>query len=165
MIPFEFTIKGPPISKQAKSASRNRWKAAVAAQASAKIHTGDTPTNDDVAIKITYYYEGDTPDVDNIIKPIQGDCRDLAPKGIADRVLMGYIGNTHHYLDVALNALKEEGGVIHYHESVPDKLKFIRPVERVKKVAEGHKVEILNRKIIKTYSPGVFHVVVDAWVH
>lgn len=103
--------------------------------------------------------------VADIIKPIQGDCRDLAPKGIADRVLMGYIGNTHHYLDVALNALKEEGGVIHYHESVPDKLKFIRPVERVKKVAEGHKVEILNRKIIKTYSPGVFHVVVDAWVH
>lgn len=103
--------------------------------------------------------------VADIIKPIQGDCRDLAPKGIADRVLMGYIGNTHHYLDVALNALKEEGGVIHYHESVPDKLKFIRPVERVKKVADGHKVEILNRKIIKTYSPGVFHVVVDAWVH
>jgi hypothetical protein len=29
------------------------------------------PTNDEVAIKITYYYEGNTPDVDNIIKPIQ----------------------------------------------------------------------------------------------
>lgn len=71
MIPFEFTIKGPPISQQAKSPSRNRWKAAVAAAASAKVQAGDTPTNDDVAIKITYYYEGDTPDVDNIIKPIQ----------------------------------------------------------------------------------------------
>lgn len=71
MIPFEFTIKGPPISHQAKSASRNRWKAAVAAAASAKVQAGDTPTNYDVAIKITYYYEGDAPDVDNIIKPIQ----------------------------------------------------------------------------------------------
>jgi Holliday junction resolvase RusA-like endonuclease len=71
MILFEFTIKGPPLSQQAKSASRNRWKTAVAAAASAKVHAGDTPTNADVAIKITYYYEGDTPDVDNIIKPIQ----------------------------------------------------------------------------------------------
>jgi Holliday junction resolvase RusA-like endonuclease len=26
---------------------------------------------DDVALSITYYYDGDTPDVDNIIKPIQ----------------------------------------------------------------------------------------------
>ncbi|MFC3193197.1 RusA family crossover junction endodeoxyribonuclease [Marinicella sediminis] len=71
MIPFEFTIKGPPISHQAKSKSKNRWKTAVAAAAKAKIKQGDVPTIDEVAIRITYYYEGDTPDVDNIIKPIQ----------------------------------------------------------------------------------------------
>lgn len=29
------------------------------------------PANDPVQITITYYYEGDSPDVDNIIKPIQ----------------------------------------------------------------------------------------------
>jgi Holliday junction resolvase RusA-like endonuclease len=71
MIPFEFTIKGPPISHQASSSSRNRWKSAVAAAAIAKVRSVDSPMSDDVAIKITYYYEGDTPDVDNIIKPIQ----------------------------------------------------------------------------------------------
>ncbi len=71
MIPFEFTIKGPPISHQAKSTSKRRWKAAVAAAATTKVNPGDVPTADDVAIRITYYYEGDTPDVDNIIKPIQ----------------------------------------------------------------------------------------------
>lgn len=71
MIPFEFTIKGPPISHQAKSTSRRRWQTAVAAAASAKVQNGDTPISDNVAIKITYYFEGDTPDVDNIIKPIQ----------------------------------------------------------------------------------------------
>ena len=102
--------------------------------------------------------------VTEIIEPIFGDCRDVAPKGVADRVLMGYIGNTHHYLDVALLSLKDEGGIIHYHESVPDKLKFIRPVDRIKEAAEGREVEILNKKIIKTYSPGVYHVVVDARV-
>ena len=103
--------------------------------------------------------------VSDIILPFPGDCRDLAPKGVADRVLMGYIGNTHHYLNVALHALKDEGGVIHYHESVPDKFKFTRPVERIKEAAHGREVEILENKIIKKYSPGVYHVVVDALVH
>jgi len=103
--------------------------------------------------------------VTDIIRPLQGDCRNLAPKGVADRVLMGYIGNTHEYLDVALDALKDEGGVIHYHESVPDKLKYKRPVERIKEAADGRKVKILENKIIKKYSPGVYHVVVDVGVH
>jgi crossover junction endodeoxyribonuclease RusA len=71
MIPFEFTIKGPPISQQAKSSSRNRWKTAVTAAAKAALPTGSMPVTKDVAISITYYYDGDTPDVDNIIKPIQ----------------------------------------------------------------------------------------------
>ncbi|HNS26260.1 MAG TPA: class I SAM-dependent methyltransferase family protein, partial [Methanobacteriaceae archaeon] len=103
-------------------------------------------------------------DVSGKIKPLYGNCRELAPVGVADRVLMGYIGNTHHYLDVALSALKDEGGVIHYHESVPDKLKFIRPVNRIKEAVEGFEVNILNKRIIKKYSPGVYHVVVDAWI-
>jgi Holliday junction resolvase RusA-like endonuclease len=71
MIPFEFTIKGPPISQQASSRSRSRWKAAVAAAAAAVVRPGATSTTDEVALSITYYYDGDTPDVDNIIKPIQ----------------------------------------------------------------------------------------------
>lgn len=102
--------------------------------------------------------------VSDVIRPLFGDCRDLAPQGVADRVLMGYIGNTHHYLDVALEVLKDDGGVIHYHESVPDKLKFIRPVERIKEAADGRDVKILNKRVIKKYSPGVYHVVVDAQV-
>jgi tRNA wybutosine-synthesizing protein 2 len=102
--------------------------------------------------------------VQDLVEPISGDCRDIAPLGVADRVLMGYIGNTHQYLDVAIDALKEEGGIIHYHESVPDKLKFKRPVERIKEAAKGFEVEILNRRVIKMYSPGVYHVVVDARV-
>ena len=71
MIPFEFSIVGPPISQQAKSGSRNRWKSAVANAARAALPAGTQPTGSDVAIRITYYYDGDTPDVDNIIKPIQ----------------------------------------------------------------------------------------------
>jgi tRNA wybutosine-synthesizing protein 2 len=98
---------------------------------------------------------------DDIIEPVLGDCRNFAPRGIADRVLMGYIGNTHEYLDVAFDSLRD-GGVIHYHESVPAKLMFTRPVNRIKYAAKDREVEILNQRAIKKYSPGVYHVVIDA---
>jgi tRNA wybutosine-synthesizing protein 2 len=102
--------------------------------------------------------------VEGILEPFLGDCREIAPRGIADRVLMGYIGNTNEYLDVAMDVLKE-GGIIHYHESVPDKLKFTRPVDRINQAAiaaDRQMVEIVNKRIIKPYSPGVYHVVIDA---
>jgi tRNA wybutosine-synthesizing protein 2 len=100
---------------------------------------------------------------EGIIESIFGDCREVAPKNIADRVLMGYIGNTHEYLDAAMEIVKP-GGIIHYHESVPDKLKFERPPQRIIDAANGRNVEILNRRIIKKYSPGVYHVVIDALI-
>lgn len=99
--------------------------------------------------------------IDDIIEPVLGNCRDVAPPKVADRVLMGYIGNTQDYLDVAMNTLRK-GGVVHYHESVPEKLKFTRPVERIKRAAMDQEVEILNQRVIKKYAPGVYHVVIDA---
>lgn len=101
---------------------------------------------------------------EGIIEPILGDCREVAPKGIADRVLMGYIGNTHEFLDAAMEIVKP-GGIIHYHESVPDLLKFKRPPQRIIDAAKGRDVEILKKRIIKKYSPGVYHVVVDAKIN
>jgi tRNA wybutosine-synthesizing protein 2 len=57
--------------------------------------------------------------------------------------------------------LKQGGGFIHYHESVPSKLRFERPVKRVLEAAAGREVEILNKRVVKRYAPGVDHVVVD----
>jgi len=88
--------------------------------------------------------------VERIVEPILGNCREFAPTGVADRVLMGYIGNTNEFLDVAMDVLKEDG-IIHYHESVPDKLKFIRPIERINESASdaGRELtEITNKRII-----------------
>jgi tRNA wybutosine-synthesizing protein 2 len=60
--------------------------------------------------------------------------------------------------------LKKNAGILHYHETVPWSLARTRPQERVIKVAcaLGKKVEILETRRIKKYSPGVLHVVVDA---
>jgi len=102
--------------------------------------------------------------VGHVVKPILGDCSEVAPRGVADRVVMGLLHVTHKYLPLAMEVLRPEGGVIHYHESSPTKLGFERAVARVRAAARGRKVEILGRRRVKRYSPGVDHVVIDARV-
>ena len=99
--------------------------------------------------------------------PILGDCAIEAPKYSADRVLMGYVKTTHHFLRPAMECVKD-GGIIHYHETVPDKLIETRPYERVKQIAfecGEREVEVLNIQKIKRYAPGVEHIVLDARIY
>lgn len=98
--------------------------------------------------------------LDNIT-PILGDCMVETPKLKADRILMGYVKTTHHYLKTAIDSLNK-GGTIHYHETVPEKLMNSRPVDRIITQAGKRDVEIININKIKKYSPGVWHVVIDA---
>lgn len=100
--------------------------------------------------------------VGHIVEPLLGDCEEVAPRGSADRVIMGILHVTHKYLPLAIQVLKPEGGIIHYHESVPSKLRFQRAVERVLAAADGRRVKILNKRLVKRYAPGVDHVVIDA---
>ncbi len=102
-------------------------------------------------------------DVKNVI-PILGDSMYVTPEGVADRVVMGHIF-CHEFLPKAINALKDDG-YVHYHESVP--LAVInRPIERVKRACEllGRNVKIEGFRKVKNYSPGVVHVVVDAYIY
>jgi tRNA wybutosine-synthesizing protein 2 len=98
------------------------------------------------------------------VTPLLGDNREVAPLGIADRVVMGYVGNTHEFLSKALEALRPEGGVIHYHETCPNELLPDRPVERLIKACEekGRTLHSYTSRKIKSYAPGITHVVVDA---
>lgn len=100
----------------------------------------------------------------NNIVPILGDCKDETPKLKADRIVMGYVKTTHHYLSTAINSLNK-GGIIHYHETVPDKLIETRPIERIISQANGRDVELLKINKIKRYAPGVEHVVIDARIN
>ncbi|MBQ8018701.1 MAG: class I SAM-dependent methyltransferase family protein [Methanobrevibacter sp.] len=100
----------------------------------------------------------------NNVTPILGDCKIETPKFKADRIIMGYVKTTHHYLNVAINSLNE-GGIIHYHETVPEKLINTRPIERIISQANGRDVELLKINKIKKYAPGVEHVVVDARIY
>ncbi|MDD3421543.1 MAG: class I SAM-dependent methyltransferase family protein [Methanocellales archaeon] len=102
--------------------------------------------------------------VGDIVQPIYGDCLSVTPAGVADRVIMGSF-EAFHYLKQGINALKPSG-ILHYHETTPEKLVFERPIRRVlesaKKLDRSAKIIGLNK--IKKYSPGVWHVVVDAQV-
>ncbi len=100
--------------------------------------------------------------VSKIVEPVLGDCLD-ARENVADRVVMGYVGTTHEYLPKAMRILRGKG-IIHYHETCPERLMPGRPEERVREVARGagKEAEILGVRKIKSYSPGVWHVVVDA---
>jgi len=72
MLPFEFTFEGPPLSLQSKSKTRKRaYKTRVKTAARNKLPDGFNPLIEQLSVVITYYYEGTTPDIDNIIKPIQ----------------------------------------------------------------------------------------------
>ncbi len=101
--------------------------------------------------------------LESVIEPICGDCRTSTPEDIADRVLMGYVGTTHEYLETGIKAVKKEGGILHYHETVHEKEFPQRPVQRIMVAAEkcGRNAVILESRKIKKYSPGVYHVVID----
>jgi tRNA wybutosine-synthesizing protein 2 len=103
--------------------------------------------------------------VDGIVVPIQGDCAVATPEGVADRAVMGYVGTTDRYLDAGIAALRT-GGVLHYHQTVPEQLYPEKLEEDLTEAAEraGRSVQIERRARVKKYSPGMLHAVIDARV-
>jgi len=99
--------------------------------------------------------------VSRIVEAVHGDNRDLKGEAVADRIIMGYVKTTHEHLPYALRLLRS-GGVIHYHETCPNELLLKRPIQRLIDSAKGCEVTVLRSKEIKSYAPGVSHVVVDA---
>jgi tRNA wybutosine-synthesizing protein 2 len=104
--------------------------------------------------------------VGDVIRPIAGDCREVMPEGTADRVIMGYVGSTHEFLDKAMRIVKHEGGMLHYHETCPNDILPDRPSRRVVKAANanGRSAEVVNLRTVKSYAPGVSHIVLDAMI-
>ncbi len=101
--------------------------------------------------------------VEGIVEPVLGDNRSLEGESVADRVLMGYVKTTHEYLSTAFRLVKS-GGIIHYHETCPCELLPARPVERLQAANPRGRVDVIGFREVKSYSPGVSHVVVDARV-
>lgn len=101
--------------------------------------------------------------VESIVEPVLGDCTQEAPKSIADRVVMGYVGTTNRYLEKGLQALRP-GGVLHYHQTIPSWQFPDAAIKEVSSASEklGLNAEILGCTKVKKYSPGMVHAVIDA---
>ena len=101
--------------------------------------------------------------VTNIVEPLLGDNRVTAPKNCADRVLLGYLEESQVFLPIGLECLKNKMGILHYHSVVPDKLIPDQPLQQIEEAARKihRSAELLKVKEIKSYAPGVSHVVLD----
>ncbi|MCX8201244.1 MAG: class I SAM-dependent methyltransferase family protein [Candidatus Caldarchaeum sp.] len=94
------------------------------------------------------------------------DCRKASETGLAgkaDRVLMGYLWGTVEFIETAYRLVKPTGGVIHFHEVGETVGGWTSLYEKCQKAAEklGYRVELLGKRVVKTYSPKFSHWVLD----
>lgn len=104
-------------------------------------------------------------DVDGNITVLEGDCRQVAPHGVAERVVMGYL-KAAPFLPTAMQVLHPGSGVLHYHCacSTDD-----FPREPWSDVAQatgqaGRSADLVHHRVVKSYAPGVIHGVLDVAV-
>ncbi|MEM2911042.1 MAG: class I SAM-dependent methyltransferase family protein [Candidatus Bathyarchaeia archaeon] len=106
--------------------------------------------------------------VEGKVYPILGDAKQIVKKmfkGSANRVIMNLPENAMEFVDAACEALKPEGGIIHFYSFIKAsnslenlKLKFEEEVEKF-----GRKVdEILFSRFVRETAPYEWQVVLDA---
>ena len=105
-------------------------------------------------------------DVADIVEPVFGDNREVAPENIANRIVMGYIGDTESFLPIAIKSLKAGKGIIHFHEKYSDSVVPDQPLDCMKKIAGeiNRKIKLIRYRKVKSYAPGVSHFVFDVFV-
>jgi tRNA wybutosine-synthesizing protein 2 len=89
--------------------------------------------------------------------PLLGDCRAIAPRGVADWVIMGHF-DARDYLDVAFDALRGSGTIV-YHELCPKEQYPDALTGRLAAAARAHwmNVHAIHTRIVKSYAPGIVH--------
>ncbi len=79
---FEFIVDGPPVSQQARKRGKGNsiedWKKTVRQEAEKYWSSEQKTATGWVMLQITYFYNSDKMDVDNIVKPIQDAIKGLA---------------------------------------------------------------------------------------
>jgi tRNA (guanine37-N1)-methyltransferase len=106
--------------------------------------------------------------VEETVTPILGDVRQVVKEGlvgVADRVIMNLPEAALDYVDVACEALKPSGGIMHYYEfaSAPNPLDAakVRLIEGIDKT-DRNVDEILLARRVRATAPYAWQVVADA---
>jgi tRNA (guanine37-N1)-methyltransferase len=95
--------------------------------------------------------------------PLIGDVEEVL-KGLnikSDRIIMNLPGTAWSFLDIAIKSLKS-GGVLHYYEFASE---FQIPIDKIIETAYPRKVEVINRRKVKSKSPGIWHMGIDARIY
>jgi tRNA wybutosine-synthesizing protein 2 len=101
--------------------------------------------------------------LEKIIIPILGDNREVLPPGIADRIIMGYVGGTIGFLPRALELSRPEGCIIHLHDTVEIEKGIEDLFDRARSVSvrSGFNLELLGSRRVKSFAPRIDHVAID----
>ncbi|MHC1599188.1 MAG: class I SAM-dependent methyltransferase [Candidatus Methanofastidiosia archaeon] len=89
------------------------------------------------------------------------DCRDYTGEP-ASRIVMGYVGTTNVFLDKAFS-IAADGCIIHFHQTIHQQNMQYGLSRQIKEAAERNNCEVSANdvRVVKKYSPGVVHAVVD----
>ncbi|MFW3147062.1 MAG: hypothetical protein ACMUIE_09655, partial [Thermoplasmatota archaeon] len=89
-----------------------------------------------------------------------------SPGGIADRLIMGYVGGTSEFLPSALSFSRPEGCIIHFHDTLPVEKGLNGAFEDLSKRAGalGWISRLISSRRIKSYAPRIDHIVMDVLV-
>jgi len=102
------------------------------------------------------------------ITPILGDAREITAErlqGSSDRVIMNLPERALQFVEVACQAIKPQGGIVHYYEFTSDQQSLEAAQNRLQQAVNqtGRKVdEILGSRIVRGTAPFTWQVAVDA---
>ncbi|MFQ5887606.1 MAG: class I SAM-dependent methyltransferase family protein [Candidatus Hydrothermarchaeales archaeon] len=93
------------------------------------------------------------------VKPVLEDAKNFIKEGYFDRIIMPLPERANEFLEQAFANAKNRG-IIHYHD-------FCREFEEVEEKLARLKLKykINDKKIIRSYGPGIYHVVMDLEVN
>lgn len=97
------------------------------------------------------------------VLPILGDCRKVKIPEKADRIIMGYLSKTYEFLPAAFRLLNPNG-IIHYHDTFRKEELWEKSESILREYSGKHGFYPIRmeKRVVKQYAPGIFHVVIDA---
>jgi tRNA (guanine37-N1)-methyltransferase len=99
--------------------------------------------------------------VEDSVEASVGDAGEIAPRGLATRVIMNLPKSSDEFLEVAFDVIKE--GIIHFYTIANEEDLFDGKIKLVEEMAQlkSRKIKILNKRVVRPYSPRNYHIVLD----
>lgn len=101
------------------------------------------------------------------ITGICGDIKEVSKNKLKNkkynRIIMNLPGTSYEFLDLAISHLKDNG-ILNYYEFSDS---YGKGIERIQKASkkQNKNVEILNTRKVKSTSPGIWHIAIDAKIY